>query len=210
VLVDPGFLRLRTASGKYRVHEIHHATTESGDLEFLTMEFLEGETLRDRLARDKRLSLQDTALIARQLCAGLNEAHLKGIIHGDLKPTNVMLTEASAGQLRAVITDFGLARPVPTRELPPVGSPLLGVPAYVAPELLKGGSRSIASDLFALGVILCEMLGGDKLPPNAPRHWKRVIQRCLELDPGARPQSAQAVLAGLEGRWSPQRVRHPS
>src|SRR5947209_1223898 len=94
-----------------RVHEIHRTATDDGQVEFLSMEFLDGETLRDRLDREKRLSLKDTRKIARQLCDGLAAAHSQDIIHGDLKPNNIMLTKNTRGELRVVITDFGLARP---------------------------------------------------------------------------------------------------
>ena len=210
-----------------RVHEIHRATTDAGEVEFLTMEFLDGETLRDRLDREKRLSLDESRTIARQLCGGLEGAHRKGIIHGDLKPNNIMLTETVDHQLRAVITDFGLARPASGRESPLTGSSLFGAPAYVAPELSQGASRSVASDLYALGVILYEALNGDgtraidsgsvefesgvsarppvKFPSRRQSRRNRAILRCLHPDPGKRPETADALLRDLEGKWSPAR-----
>jgi len=93
-----------------RVHEVHHAVTEFSELEFLCMEFVEGETLQDRLDREKHMSLKDATDIARQLGEGLAAAHSKDIVHGDLKPNNIMLSKNARGELRVVITDFGLAR----------------------------------------------------------------------------------------------------
>src|ERR1051325_731306 len=87
--------------------DLHNATTSEGKINFITMEFLEGETLAQRLERG-RLSEEEALLLARQLCAGLAEAHRNHVIHGDLKASNIIL--ASNGGTRAVITDFGLAR----------------------------------------------------------------------------------------------------
>ena len=92
-----------------KIFEIHTATTPHGDVDFISMEFLEGETLADRLRRAP-LSKLEARTIARQLCAGLAEAHRNNVIHGDLKSNNVILTTGPNGSLRAVITDFGLAR----------------------------------------------------------------------------------------------------
>ena len=91
------------------VNEIHTAQTPGGEVDFLTMEFLEGETLSTHLALHGKLSPEDALAVARQLCAAVTEAHRSGIIHRDLKSGNVMLCGASDGSLRAVITDFGLA-----------------------------------------------------------------------------------------------------
>jgi serine/threonine-protein kinase len=85
------------------------ARTEHGEVDFLTMEFLDGETLAARLSRQGALSPRDALKIARQLCAGLAEAHRSGIIHRDLKASNIILCPGEHSELRAVITDFGLA-----------------------------------------------------------------------------------------------------
>src|SRR5207244_13446834 len=91
------------------VNEIHTAHTELGELDFLTMEFLEGETLTARLQTAGKLSQKEALHIARQLCAGLAEAHRSGILHRDLKTGNVILSRTPEGGSRAVITTFGLA-----------------------------------------------------------------------------------------------------
>src|SRR2546423_1120244 len=117
-LAKPGFGRLLSPelAGALRVrhpnicmvNEIHTTATEFGDLDFLTMEFLDGETLAGRLAQGK-LDDAEALEIARQLCAGVAEAHRSGILHGDLKPSNVILCPQEDGSTRAVITDFGLS-----------------------------------------------------------------------------------------------------
>jgi serine/threonine-protein kinase len=117
------------------------------------MEFLEGETLSARLARAGKLPSEEALEIARQLCAGLAAAHNNGILHRDLKAANVILNRRQDGSLRAVITDFGLATEVR------LGSVLDGgTPTYMAPELWRGEKPGKASDVYALGVILYEIV----------------------------------------------------
>src|SRR5439155_17147450 len=118
------------------VYEIHTAMTDRGEVDFLTMEFLDGETLLERLHREKRLSLAQAGEIARQVCAGLEEAHRKGIVHGDLKTSNIILTSSEQGQLRVAITDFGLARQMQGVAVGPglTRSTLRGTPDFISPE----------------------------------------------------------------------------
>ena len=138
------------------VNEIHTAVTDLGELDFLTMEFLDGETLLSRLSRGK-LEHNEALNLARQLCAGLAEAHRCGVLHLDLKPANIILSSGKNKELRAVITDFGLA-------VDQDGNTDLigGTPSYMAPELKQDGTASPASDIYALGVILHEMVTGSK------------------------------------------------
>jgi serine/threonine protein kinase/tetratricopeptide (TPR) repeat protein len=150
-----------------KIYEIHTASTPRGTIDFLTMEFLDGETLFQRLRRGA-LPEPEARLIARQICSGVAEAHRRGVIHGDLKTANIIVTTDVARRTtegsptRAVITDFGLARPL--EHLPAVEAVqgAGGTPAYMAPELWSGQKPSVASDIFALGVILYEMLAGHK------------------------------------------------
>ena len=92
-----------------KIFEIHTASTSGGEIDFLTMEFLDGETLAARLSRG-RLPDAEALAIGQQICAGLAEAHRHRVVHGDLKSNNVILTADTGGRVRAVITDFGLAR----------------------------------------------------------------------------------------------------
>ena len=92
-----------------KVHELHSAETELGEFEFLSMEFIDGETLGDRIARTGPLPPGEALEIARQVCAGLAQAHRQGVIHSDLKAGNIILAQSRQGRTRAVITDFGLA-----------------------------------------------------------------------------------------------------
>ncbi|HEY3840167.1 MAG TPA: serine/threonine-protein kinase, partial [Bryobacteraceae bacterium] len=92
-----------------RIFEIHTASTSHGEIDFFTMEFLEGDTLRARL-KSGPLSEAEAGAIGRQICAGVAEAHRNRVVHGDLKSNNVILSRDAAGDVRAVVTDFGLAR----------------------------------------------------------------------------------------------------
>ncbi|MGC2695641.1 MAG: protein kinase [Candidatus Angelobacter sp.] len=193
------------------VNEIHTTSTDLGELDFLTMEFLDGETLASRLERGK-LDEAEALAIARQLCAGLAEAHQSSILHRDLKPGNVILCPRKNGGTRAVITDFGLAAESSvTNEL--IG----GTPDYMAPELARGEKASQASDAFSLGVILYEMVTGQKpfshraqgngmisrpvvpskLVKGLSHRWDAAIVPCLENEPQKRG-SATKTLAALE------------
>ena len=144
-----------------KIFEIHSTSTSAGEIEFITMEFLDGETLAERLRRG-RLPEAEARAIALQLCAGLGEAHRNGVIHGDLKTANVILSTDAGGAPRAVITDFGLARCSQTSHVNAEWAAQGGTPGYMAPELWRGEDVSAASDIYALGVILYEMVGGRK------------------------------------------------
>ena len=210
-----------------KIFEIHTAATPQGEIDFITMEFLEGETLFRRLLRGP-LPEAEARAVAMQLCAGLAEAHRNGVIHGDLKTINVILTTGTDGQPRAVITDFGLARRRVASSAVK-GEIAGGTPGYIAPELWRGEAPSVASDIFALGVILHEMLAARKPHEKpvsdssptvtatvarssdplfwqerlkrkpAPVHpkWDGVLARCLDSEPSRRFKSADEVMRAL-------------
>jgi tetratricopeptide (TPR) repeat protein len=196
------------------IFEIHTVRGPHGDFDFISMEFLEGETLSERL-RGAPLSKQEGLTIALQLCAGLAEAHRNNVTHGDLKSNNIILTTEANGSFQAVIMDFGLARrQTNPGQLSPI-EVLAGTPAYMAPELWRGVKPSTTSDIYALGVVLWELVSG-KRPgdiatastlPLSQRHawkipawhgrWDRIIARCLEEDPAKRFQNADEVAHAL-------------
>ena len=189
-----------------------------GDVEghiFFTMEYVDGEDLASLLRRIGRLP-EDKALdIARQLCAGLAAAHTKGVLHRDLKPANIMLD----GRGQVVITDFGLAGVADQIQGAEVRS---GTPAYMAPEQLAGKEVSTRSDIFSLGLVLYEVFTGKRAFSQQPAEKlrtgddrtlsrpstvvkdlnpviERVILRCLETEPSARPATVLSVAAALPG-----------
>ncbi len=181
-----------------KIYEIHTTPTSEGEIDFISMEFLEGETLCERLLRGP-LGEREARTIALQLCAGVAEAHRNLLVHGDLKTNNVILTSDAAGAIRAVITDFGLARRIDAA--PTV---LGGTPAYMAPELWKGQPATRQSDIYALGVILWELRSGKaagELDTNSLAagrgRWNKVVARCLEPKPEARFQNATLVARAL-------------
>jgi serine/threonine protein kinase/tetratricopeptide (TPR) repeat protein len=204
-----------------RVNEIHTARTGHGEFDFLTMEYLRGETLATYLTSRPRISTAEALEIARQICEGLAEAHRRGIVHRDLKTGNVIICRDEKNQLRAVITDFGLAGDgTDTYDLG-------GTPRYIAPELWKGDRASSASDIYALGVILCDVAGRTRPRGNPsvdaledsistaivperggvfsksalkgmPRRWVHTISRCIDASPQRRPTDANEVSASLK------------
>jgi serine/threonine-protein kinase len=183
---------------------------------FLSMEYVDGENLSALLKRIGRFSPERALEVARKICAGLAAAHLKGILHRDLKPANIMLD--SRGEI--LIMDFGLASLAGEVAAGDVQS---GTPAYMAPEQLSGKEVTARSDIYALGLILYELFTGKRAyegrgfaevlreraesTPSTPSSVvkdldpvvERVILRCLESDPAARPASALAVSAALPG-----------
>jgi serine/threonine-protein kinase len=168
---------------------------EAEGLTYLSMEFVDGEDLASLLRRIGKLPEQKALEIARQLCAGVAAAHDKNVIHRDLKPANIMLD--GKGQVR--ITDFGIAGV--SEQIRDARS---GTPAYMSPEQLAGKEVTTRSDIYALGIVLCELLTG-KRPPlevndtDIDPAVERVIRKCLEPDPQMRPGSILSVAAALPG-----------
>jgi serine/threonine-protein kinase len=122
---------------------------------FLSMEYIDGEDLASLLTRIGHLSNEKALDITRQLLAGLAAAPERGVLHRDLKPANIMID----GRGRVRITDFGLA--VAESEGAPAGD-MSGTPAYMAPEQLAGKGSSVRSDIYALGLVLYEILSGKR------------------------------------------------
>lgn len=173
----------------------------------VVMELVEGGSLRDRLrAAPDGLPLDEALALIRQVAAALAAAHAEGVVHRDIKPENVLLD--AAGQVR--VTDFGMAR-----SLAP-GAPRLtrtgasvGTPGYLAPEQLSGADTDARTDLFALGVLLYEMLtgrlplGSFELPrtvrPEIPAAVETALLRALKPNPADRPAHVTAWLGLLDG-----------
>ena len=177
-----------------KIFEIHTAVTSRGETDFFTMEFLDGETLAERVGGGP-LPESEARTIALQLCAGLAEAHRNQVIHGDLKSNNVVLTRTGADRaVRAVITDFGLARRPETTQQSIQSGVAGGTPDYMAPELWRGEKASVASDIYALGVILYEMVSGRR-PHTAAASTARTVTL-----PSGPPQSPSRRF-GVVAEW---------
>ncbi len=172
---------------------------EHADMLYLTMELIVGETLRAVLRAEGKLPPLRAARIARALSEGLRAAHEAGVVHRDLKPPNVLIERTG----RVVITDFGIARSFSEASDLTMGA--IGTPHYMAPEQAEKGSVDPRTDLYALGLLLREMLTGERPrtrsdDPTTKRHGRdpegplaSVALRCLAHDPADRPRSASEV-----------------
>ncbi len=192
------------------VYDIFYCSETEGCPCFLTMKLVEGETLDHRLRRLGRIPMDEAVLILRQIASALYAAHQAGVIHRDLKPGNIML-EGSGHGVKAVVTDFGLARAhEQTATTIATGTHVWGTPGYIAPEVLTGHPATPASDLYALGVLLHETFTGN-MPVSAPgsltvssspelqgatvpRFCSRLITACLSVDPAARYQGFEQAM----------------
>lgn len=187
---------------------------------FISMAFIDGENLQSLLAREGRLAVARAIHIAEELCEALRAAHTVGVVHRDLKPQNILLD----GNGSAYISDFGLARSSiePNGDITKAGE-YPGSPAYMSPEQALGLPVDQRSDLYALGLVLYEMVAG-KLPssaiapvldherfncrikspaalnPEVPENLAQVILRCLEVEPSRRYQTASEILTALKNQ----------
>src|ERR1017187_401725 len=201
---------------------------------FLTMEFLDGETLAERLRREGRMSPAEALPLLAQMAEALDAAHRAGVIHRDFKPSNVMLVPSGEG-LRAVVTDFGLARSFTTsgETTATLTGNMMGTLDYMAPELMSGGSASIASDVYAFGATAYKMITGAlpfpsetplagairraKDPAPSPRtlvpdldpRWEQAILRALDPAPERRFSRAGHLVRILQGETPSMSIRIP-
>ena len=218
------FLReIRVAAGLQHPNIVAvHDSGEANGVLYYVMPFIAGQTLRHRLERERRLSVDDALRITGEIADALGYAHARGIVHRDVKPENVLLADTG----HAMVADFGIARAAQlAREdrLTATGTSL-GTPAYMAPEQALAEQTDARADVWALGCMLFEMLTGDppfgrdqrqvlsrslteaapslrKARPDVPHHVNRAVQRALARSPDERfPDAGQfcAALAGLE------------
>jgi serine/threonine protein kinase/tetratricopeptide (TPR) repeat protein len=144
------------------IYDIAHCEVPPPPFLFLTMKLLSGETLASRLKKVPPLYRSEVISIFRQMTAGLAAIHAAGVVHGDIKPKNVML-DHSGSDLCVSIMDFGLARLYASQTTVFTRGSIAGTPGYIAPELLRGEPPSQATDIFALGVLFQQVLTGDPL-----------------------------------------------
>jgi len=182
---------------------------ESEGVAYLVMELVPGQSLAGILARDGALSSEITLDVVRQTAMGLHAAHRAGIIHRDIKPGNLLVTEA--GVIK--ITDFGIARALEAVPVTQTGV-LMGTAQYVSPEQASGEPLTPATDIYSLGVVAYECLAGrppfradtqvaialmhigeppPPLPPSVPPAVRELVMACLAKDPLRRPAGAREL-----------------
>ncbi|HEY4953708.1 MAG TPA: protein kinase [Gemmatimonadaceae bacterium] len=185
---------------------------------YYVMPYIDGESLRDRLAREPRLPMKDVCAIAREIADALDYAHKRKVVHRDIKPGNVLLWSS-----HAVVADFGVAKALDlanTRD--PLSSTglVLGTPPYMAPEqAVADPATDHRADLYALGVLTYEMLAGrrpyqgvqetlspvhvSELRPDTPTALATLVMRCLSISPNERPQHAGDVVSAIDALPTP-------
>ena len=201
------------------------ATGDMNGLPYYTMPFVEGESLRHRLAKQPPLTISDTLRILGDVARALQFAHEHGVVHRDIKPDNVLLSGGTA-----VVTDFGIAKALSDSRTGPGAATLtqlgtsIGTPAYMAPEQAAGDPHvDHRADIYAFGCMAYELLSSKppfhgrtparvlgahmgeaprpiaELRPDAPAALCDLVMHCLAKDVDARPQSAAEVIAALNG-----------
>ncbi len=189
---------------------------EAQGVKFITMEYLEGETLHQVLKQRGKLEVAESVDIMEQVASGLAAAHQQGIIHRDLKPSNIMLDKNG----RVVVMDFGLARTFSGDGMTRTGA-MLGTMEYMSPEQAQGLDVKASSDIFTVGLMLYELLAGvtpfyaesaiasllkrtqqravplADVDKNIPGTLSNIVAKCLEKDPANRYRSAEELDADL-------------
>jgi len=192
-----------------------HEVGEFKGRPYIAMEFVEGESLRELIERDK-LPLAQVLKIGIQICEGLQEAHIAGIVHRDIKPANILIDRRG----QAKLLDFGLAAMQGAQALTKSGS-TLGTVNYMSPEQVLGKNADARSDIFSLGIVLYEMISGrlpfhgdieavvmyaianegaellSKYRPDIPDALQKIVDRALQKQPTDRYQSASEIATDL-------------
>ncbi len=190
---------------------------EVDKIKFISMDFIKGQSLKDLILTSGRLSVETAISITKQICEALIVAHQKGVIHRDLKPQNILVDSSG----KVYVTDFGVAKSVEVMEDSAPGI-IIGTIQYISPEQAKGEKADTLSDLYSLGIIMYEMLTGEKpfkaetytgyiqkhihekpkppskINPNIPAYLEKIILKCLEKDKNNRYQEAQEIITDLE------------
>jgi serine/threonine-protein kinase len=209
---------IRTTANLQHPHILPlHDSGEVDGLLYYVMPFVRGESLRDRLNRETRLSVDDAVRLVQEVADALDYAHRAGIVHRDIKPENILVSEG-----HAIVADFGIARAVTPAEghnLTQTGQ-VIGTPAYLSPEQVTGEPLDGRSDLYSLGCILYECLTGGlpfqgnamammarrltESPPSVrttrgdvPEHLDRVVRTAMAPASAARYETGRALIAAL-------------
>jgi len=190
---------------------------EVDKIKFISMSYIKGQNLKELILTSGTLSVETVISITKQICEALRAAHSKGIIHRDLKPQNILVDSNG----RVFVTDFGVAKSVEVQEDSAPGI-IIGTIQYISPEQAEGEKADLRSDLYSLGIIIYEMLTGEKpfkaetytgyiqkhihekpkppskINPSIPSYLEKIILKCLEKDKHSRYQKAEEILHDLE------------
>ena len=201
---DVGDLLLRLKREAKSVGQLEHPNIvtlydagEAGSLFYLAMQFVQGETLQDRIDHQRWFNIREILELFRQICAGLDYAHQRGVIHRDIKPANIMITTEGVVKL----ADFGIAKLAGGDTS--MSGIILGTPSYMSPEQALGKPIDGRSDIFSLGSVLYEMVTGEKAFPG--QNTTTVIYKIVHeaptpitaLQPGLDPALEAIVLKAL-------------
>lgn len=197
-----------------RIHDLG----EVSGIKYISMNYIEGNSLKEVLQTTGKLTIEKSLDIAKQVCFALEAAHKKGIIHRDLKPQNIMIDKKG----KAYVLDFGIARSLSWEPDAAQDGIVLGTPDFMSPEQIKGEKADATTDIYSLGIIFYEMVTGklpftgdsptellhkhlnaaperpSKLNPQIPPLLEKIILKCLEKKKKHRYQSLSEVLQDVE------------
>ncbi|MCS5717596.1 serine/threonine protein kinase [Herbiconiux sp. CPCC 205763] len=209
---------LLAALNHHSLVTLFDARVDSDDATYLVMEYVDGPTLRERIAEGP-IAPRDVAAMTHDLAEALHVVHQAGIVHRDIKPSNVLLRPSDVPgvpgrEFRAKLADFGIAYLVDSTRLTTPGT-LIGTAAYLSPEQVRGAEPAPASDIYAFGLVLIEALTGERAFPQTGTHeaalarltrdpvipgtigypWRSLLTAMTSRDPDQRPTALDVVLA---------------
>lgn len=218
ILDHPNILKILPLSFSEGEEKYYIARDLKTNSWYITLEYADGGSLRDKLEREKIIKLEEVLEIIRQVGLALDYAHSRGIIHRDIKPSNILFKRLPSGKCKVLLSDFGIAK---TRDILQKGV-AVGTPSYMSPEQAMGEEVDHRSDIYSLGVVLYEMLTGrvpfegkapdevlhqqlyELLPlpstvnPYIPKSIEAVILKTLARKPDERFQSVKEMVTALE------------
>ncbi|HEY0795440.1 MAG TPA: protein kinase [Acidisarcina sp.] len=201
------------------IYDIFHNQHRGRPLTFFTMKLVNGETVTTRIKKQGHIDVAEATHIVGQVASALTAIHEAGILHRDIKASNIML-DGVGEKVCATVMDFGLAH-TDLIGAESTTTKLAGTPAYMSPELFRGESPAKSADIYAFGVVIYQMLTGrlpERNPANElllakdsafhalPPHWQQLVRGCLQPDPARRYQSVSqaAALVAPQSAASPQ------
>lgn len=176
------------------VYDVGNFSTQKGNIPYIVMEYIDGETLKDIISRKGKLDSETTVFYSLQIAEAIKHAHSNNIIHRDIKPHNIMVDKNN----RIKVTDFGIARAV-TSSTVTIGADTLGSVHYISPEQARGGYTDEKSDIYSLGIVMYEMVTGkqpfvaDTAVAVALKHVQDEITPPSEVEEGI-PENLEAII----------------